>query len=253
MKLLKPTLVAIALVSVFGCQQETKKEATKAPVLETQIQKQAYGLGASIGTYMERNLKEHEKLGLALDRKLLEKGFEDSLSGKSLLQKDEIQTLLTDLDKTMKEKQQAMNKVEAEKSLTEGEKYLADNAKKPGVKVTASGLQYEVITQGTGEKPKATDVVKVNYKGTFINGDKFDSSYDRHQPAVFPLNRVIPGWTEGVQLMPVGSKYRFVIPSKLAYGPVGNPPRIAGNSVLVFEIELLAIQKPAEPAKVGDK
>jgi FKBP-type peptidyl-prolyl cis-trans isomerase FkpA len=252
MKLFKPTLVAIALVSVFGCQQEAKKEEVKAPVLETEIQKQAYGLGASIGMYMQRNLEEHKKLGLALDEDLIVNGFVDSLAGKSLIKKEEIQGLLMSLDKNMKAKQQEAAKIAADKSLAEGKKYLEENAKKEGVKVTESGIQYEVLKAADGEKPKATDTVKVHYKGTFLNGETFDSSYDRGEPAVFPLNRVIKGWTEGVQLMSVGSKYKFTIPSDLAYGPVGNPPRIPGNSVLVFEIELLDIQKPEAPAQVGE-
>jgi len=253
MKFFKPTLVAIALVSVMGCQQEAKKEEVKAPVLETEIQKQAYGLGASIGMYMERNLEEHTKLGLALDKELIVKGFVDSLEGKALIEKEEIQTLLMSLDQQMKAKQQELATKEAEASLAEGQKFLDDNAKKEGVQVTESGIQYVVLTEGEGEKPSATDTVKVHYKGTFLNGETFDSSYDRNEPAVFPLNRVIRGWTEGVQLMSVGSKYKFTIPSDLAYGPVGNPPRIPGNSVLEFEIELLEIQKPEQPAEVGDK
>jgi FKBP-type peptidyl-prolyl cis-trans isomerase FkpA len=253
MKFFKPTLVAIALVSVMGCQQEAKKEEVKAPVLETEIQKQAYGLGASIGMYMERNLEEHTKLGLALDKELIVKGFVDSLEGKALIEKEEIQTLLMSLDQQMKTKQQELATKEAEASLAEGQKFLDDNAKKEGVQVTESGIQYVVLTEGEGEKPSATDTVKVHYKGTFLNGETFDSSYDRNEPAVFPLNRVIRGWTEGVQLMSVGSKYKFTIPSDLAYGPVGNPPRIPGNSVLEFEIELLEIQKPEQPAEVGDK
>ena len=119
--------------------------------------------------------------------------------------------------------------------------------------VTDSGIQYQILTPAEGEKPAATDTVKVHYKGTFLNGETFDSSYDRGQPAVFPLNRVIRGWTEGVQLMSVGAKYKFTIPSDLAYGPVGNPPRIPGNSVLEFEIELLEIQKPEPVAEVGER
>ncbi len=117
-----------------------------------------------------------------------------------------------------------MKKTQA--ALAEGEKFLADNAKVEGVQVTESGIQYQVLTAAEGDKPAATDTVTVHYKGTFLNGETFDSSYDRGQPAVFPLNRVIPGWTEGVQLMSVGSKYKFTIPSDLAYGPNGNPPRI---------------------------
>ncbi|MFT6209198.1 MAG: FKBP-type peptidyl-prolyl cis-trans isomerase FkpA, partial [Colwellia sp.] len=121
---------------------------------------------------------------------------------------------------------------------------------KEGVQVTESGIQYLVVTEGEGDKPSATDTVTVHYKGTFLNGETFDSSYERNEPAVFPLNRVISGWTEGVQLMSVGSKYTFTIPSDLAYGKNGNPPRIPGNSVLQFEIELLDIQKSAEPEEI---
>ncbi|WP_440877609.1 FKBP-type peptidyl-prolyl cis-trans isomerase [Thalassotalea sp. PLHSN55] len=254
MKFLKPTLVAIALVSVFGCQEEVKKEEVKAPVaLETEVQKQAYGLGASIGMYMERNLEEQAKLGLSLEQDLIVRGFIESIDGNSVMTKEEVQSVLASLDQTMQAKQQEQAAVEAEASLAEGQKFLEENAKKEGVQVTESGIQYQVLTEGEGAKPVATDTVTVHYKGTFLNGEEFDSSYSRNQPAVFPLNRVIAGWTEGVQLMSVGSKYKFTIPSDLAYGPAGNPPRIPGNSVLEFEIELLDIQQPQAPAEVGDK
>jgi FKBP-type peptidyl-prolyl cis-trans isomerase FkpA len=245
MKLFKPTLVALAFVAVVGCNEkavETVEEA-KAPVLDTEVQKQSYSLGASIGMYMQRNLEEHDKLGLSLDKDLILSGFVDSIDGKSVIEKEEIQALLMNLDASMKEKQQAAALAASETSLAEGAKFLEDNAKKEGVQVTESGIQYLVITEGEGDKPAATDTVKVHYKGTFLNGEEFDSSYKRNEPAVFPLNRVIKGWTEGVQLMPVGAKYQFTIPSDLAYGPNGNPPNIPGNSVLQFEIELLEIQK----------
>lgn len=252
MKFFKPTVVAIALLSVMGCQEQAKQEE-KAVVLDTEIQKQAYGLGASIGMYMERNLEEHNKMGLALDKSLIIRGFTDSIDGKSQIEKEDIQALLMNLDQAMKAKQAEAAELSSKESLVAGTKFLEENAKKDGVKVTESGLQYLVMTDADGEKPVATDTVKVHYKGTFLNGDTFDSSYDRGQPAVFPLNRVISGWTEGVQLMSVGSKYKFTIPSDLAYGPNGNPPRIPGNSVLEFEIELLEIQKPEAAAQVGDK
>lgn len=242
MKLFKPTLVAVALLAVAGCSEGAKKEEAKAPVLKTEIQKQAYGLGASIGSYMQRNLDEHDKLGLALDKEIIVRGFVDSMNDKAVIEQEEIQTLLTNLEQTMKTKQQEMAVKEAKESLDFGLKFLEENAKKEGIQVTESGIQYSVLTEGEGEKPVATDTVKVHYKGTFLNGDTFDSSYDRGEPAVFPLNRVIRGWTEGVQLMSVGSKFKFTIPSDLAYGPNGNPPRIPGNSVLQFEIELLEIR-----------
>ncbi|MEY8199095.1 MAG: FKBP-type peptidyl-prolyl cis-trans isomerase [Colwellia sp.] len=251
MKLFKPTLVALALFAVVGCNEKVVEEV-KAPVLDTEVQKQAYGLGASIGMYMERNLAEHDKLGLTLDKELIVRGFVDSIDGKAVIEKEEIQALLMNLDTSMKEKQQAAAIAASESSLADGAKFLAENAKKEGVQVTESGIQYEVLTAGEGEKPVATDTVKVHYKGTFLNGETFDSSYDRNEPAVFPLNRVIKGWTEGVQLMAVGSKYKFTIPSDLAYGPNGNPPRIPGNSVLQFEIELLEIQKAEEAPKTDE-
>lgn len=244
MRFFKPTLVALALVAVAGCQD---KAVTVAPVLETDIQKQAYSLGASIGMYMQRNLEEHDKLGLNLDKALIVQGFIDSIEDKALIEKEEIQALLKNLDTSMKEKQQEKSVADAESSKAVGVDFLAANAKKDGVQVTESGIQYVVMTTAEGDKPVATDTVKVHYKGTFLNGETFDSSYERGEPAVFPLNRVIKGWTEGVQLMSVGAKYKFTIPSDLAYGPNGNPPRIPGNSVLEFEIELLEIQK-AEPA-----
>jgi len=257
MKFFKPTLVAVALLSVAACQEGTKEEAktaeAQAPVLETEVQKQAYGLGAYIGMNMQRNLVEQEKLGVALEKELIVRGFVDSINEKAVIEKEEIQALLMNLEQTMKTKQQEVAVKEAEASLAEGQKFLDENAKKEGVKVTESGIQYVVLTDSEGEKPAATDTVKVHYKGTFLNGDTFDSSYDRGEPAVFPLNRVIRGWTEGVQLMSVGSKYKFTIPSDLAYGPNGNPPRIPGNSVLEFEIELLEIQKSESAPQVGDK
>jgi len=242
MKLFKPTMLAIALVSVLGCQEAVKQTET-APVLETEVQKQAYSLGASIGMYMQKNLDQHEKLGLPLEQALITRGFIDSLAGKSVIEKEEIQALLMNLDKEMKAKQQEAAVADSAAAIAEGQKFLEENAKKEGVKVTESGIQYVVITEGEGEKPSATDTVTVHYTGTFTNGEKFDSSHDTGKPAVFPLNRVISGWTEGVQLMSVGSKYHFTIPSDLAYGPNGSQGRIPGNSVLQFEIELLEIKK----------
>jgi len=253
MKWFKPTLVAVALVTLMGCQEEAKKEATvPALVLDAEIQKQAYGLGASIGMYTQRNIEEQTKMGLSLDQEIIIRGFTDSIAGKSIIEKEEIQTLMMNLEQTMKAKQQEAAKISSEKAIAEGAIFLAENAKKEGVKVTESGLQYLVLTEGKGDKPAATDKVKVHYRGTFLNGEEFDSSYKRNEPIVFGLNRVIRGWTEGVQLMSVGAKYKFTIPSDLAYGPNGNQG-IPGNSVLEFEVELLEIVKPQEPAKVGDK
>ena len=131
----------------------------------------------------------------------------------------------------------------AQSGLEQGQAYLAENAKKPGVKTTASGLQYTVLKEGTGKSPKATDTVLVHYRGTLLNGTEFDSSYKRNQPIEFPLNGVIPGWTEGVQLMKEGAKYQFVIPSNLAYGRRGTPGGPIGpDETLIFEVELLKVR-----------
>ncbi len=133
----------------------------------------------------------------------------------------------------------------AEEAKKVGEEFRAEFEAQEGVMKTDTGLLYQVLTEGEGEKPSAEDVVQVHYKGTLIDGTQFDSSYDRGEPATFPLNRVIPGWTEGVQLMGEGSKYKFVIPSELAYGEQ-DTPTIPANSTLVFEVELLKIEKPVE-------
>jgi FKBP-type peptidyl-prolyl cis-trans isomerase len=130
----------------------------------------------------------------------------------------------------------------AQSALDKGQAFLAENAKKEGVKTTASGLQYEVLTPGTGKSPKATDIVRVNYRGTTIDGKEFDSSYKRGEPIEFPLNGVIPGWTEGLQLMKEGAKYRFFIPPNLAYGLAGAGPLIGPNETLIFDVELLKVR-----------
>jgi len=137
---------------------------------------------------------------------------------------------------------QASVSLKADSAKERGEKFQKENAKKPGVKTTASGLQYEVLKEGTGKSPKATDTVLVHYRGTLINGTEFDSSYKRNEPIEFPLNRVIKGWTEGVQLMKEGAKYRFVIPSDLAYGPRGAGADIGPDETLIFEVELLKVK-----------
>ena len=250
MNFLKPTLVALALVSVVGCQESTAE--AKPVALETEQQKQSYSLGASIGSYLKGNLEKQAELDVPLDQSYIVAGLKDSLAGKALMTEEEIKDVLVAMETTLKANSQAKIETESSASLAEGEAFLAENAKKDGVIVTESGLQYVVITEGEGEKPVATDTVKVHYKGTFLNGDTFDSSYDRNEPAVFPLNRVISGWTEGVQLMSPGANYKFTIPSDLAYGSNGSPPRIPGHSVLEFEIELIEVQKPDAPVTVGE-
>ena len=165
-----------------------------------------------------------------------------SLQGKpTKLTAAEADKVREDFGRYMQTKMQQKAAEAAQKNLAEGQAFLAANKNKPGVHVTNSGLQYQVIRQGTGPMPKPTDRVRVHYVGTLLDGTKFDSSYDRGQPAEFALNQVIPGWSEGVALMPLNSKYKFWIPSNIGYGPSGQPP-IGPNSTLVFEVELLGIE-----------
>ncbi len=171
------------------------------------------------------------------------KGLEDGRAGKAKLSDQEMGAALVALQQKVAEQRAKEQAVASEKSLANGKAYLAANAKKPGVTTTASGLQYQVLTAGTGKTPAAGDTVTVHYKGTLVDGTEFDSSYKRGQPASFPLNGVIPGWTEGLQLLKVGSKAQLVIPPELAYG--SNGP--LANQVLVFEVELLgAMATPVE-------
>jgi FKBP-type peptidyl-prolyl cis-trans isomerase FkpA len=200
--------------------------------------KASYVIGVNIGKGMKSQ-------GVDIDADMVMKGLKDGLADKPALTDDEMKEALMNLQKDMQSRVAELGV----KSKKEGEDYLAANKSKEGVKSTASGLQYKVIKEGKGPKPKPTDVVKVHYRGTLLDGTEFDSSYKRGEPVEFPLDQVIKGWTEGLQLMTVGSKYQLFIPAALAYGEPGNrgiPP----NSTLIFEVELLDIVKPgAEPAK----
>ncbi|MBV2130844.1 FKBP-type peptidyl-prolyl cis-trans isomerase [Rheinheimera sp. SM2107] len=225
------------MLTLSACQKEQQPEA---PALDTEQAKQAYSLGVSAGRYLESTIQEYDKIAVELNSDLIMQGVKDGLAGNSSVSDEEIQTLLASLDEQYRAKQAEIAAAESEAVIAAGKAYLEQNASKEGVTVTESGLQYEVLEQGDGAKPAATDVVKVHYTGTLTDGTKFDSSYDRDAPAEFPLNRVIPGWTEGVQLMNVGSKYKFTIPSELAYGE-RDMGVITPHSVLVFEVELLEI------------
>ena len=206
--------------------------------LKNPQQRASYSIGADIGNNFKRQ-------GIEIDAKALAAGLADTIGGKTQLTEAEMKEALNAFRSSMMEKMQAKQKEAGEKNVKDGEAYLAANAKKGGVKVTPSGLQYKVIKPGTGKvSPKATDTVKVHYHGTTIDGTVFDSSVERGEPVSFPLNGVIPGWTEGVQLMKEGDKFQFVIPSKLAYGEQGAGGKIGPNSTLVFDVELLSIEKP---------
>jgi FKBP-type peptidyl-prolyl cis-trans isomerase len=184
-----------------------------------------------------------------IDLNVVVKALEATLKGeKTTLSEPEALAVRQEFVEKLRGKQMAKMKEEAEQNQKAGDEFLAKNKAKKGVKVTASGLQYEVIKQGKGAKPVKTDSVTVNYVGTKIDGTVFDSSIKRGQPVKFPLANVIPGWTEGLQLMPVGSEYKFFIPAKLAYGEHG-PPQIGPDATLIFDVTLLSIDQPAAPAK----
>jgi FKBP-type peptidyl-prolyl cis-trans isomerase FkpA len=169
--------------------------------------------------------------------------------GKLLLSEEEATEVQKAFSEHLQAKRVAEQQAAAKKNKEEGEAFLAKNRSGAGVKTTASGLQYKIVSEGKGPKPQATDTVKVHYTGTLLDGTKFDSSVDRGTPATFALNQVIPGWTEGLQLMPAGSKFTFWIPSDLAYGDRGTPGPIGPNSTLKFDVELLEIVKPGAGAQ----
>lgn len=200
-------------------------------------QKISYAIGMSIGTDLQRQKIE-------LDLEQLSAGLAAAYSGsEARLSQEEMVNVLIAYQQEMQQKQQEEQKAAAAENIAAGAAYLAENGKKEGVKTTASGLQYEVMTQGEGATPTAQDKVTVNYRGTLIDGTEFDSSYKRGEPATFGVSGVIPGWTEALQLMKEGDKFRLVIPANLAYGDRGAPPVIAPGSTLVFEVELLKVMK----------
>ncbi|MBU2978345.1 FKBP-type peptidyl-prolyl cis-trans isomerase [Alteromonas sp. C1M14] len=250
-------LSTIAALGLFACQPKTDdqskedmaaKETTtqdSAAVDMTEEQKHAYAMGASMGIFVTNRAKQQEQVGLPLDKDALKEGFLDAMNNETKFSTGDIQKFAQAGEEQLRAKQQEMASKAAEENIKIGEDYLAENAKKDGVVVTDSGLQYEVLTEGTGKSPEATDTVKVHYHGTLIDGTVFDSSYERGEPVIFPLNRVIPGWTEGVQLMKEGAKYRFVIPADLAYGE-RSTGLITPNSTLIFEVELLEVVEQAD-------
>lgn len=210
--------------------------AEERPVLKTQKDKVSYSIGLDIGN----NFK---KQAIDIDPGILAKGIKDALSGeKTLLTDQEVREVLTALQQEMRGRDEVRLKDMAEKNRKEGAAFLTENKKKEGVVTRPSGLQYKIIQAGTGMTPKSTDTVTTHYRGTLIDGTEFDSSYQRGQPAVFPVSGVIAGWTEALQLMKVGAKWQLFVPSDLAYGERGAGRMIGPNATLIFEVELVSIQ-----------
>ena len=221
------------------------KPATAAPALTTRTQKFSYALGMYLGGGNAQMLK---KQAVDFDPALVGQGVKDAMAGgKTRLTEEEMKAVLTEVQN---EKTQEV----ANKNKSEGDAFLAANKGKEGVVTLPSGLQYKILTAGTGAKPTASESVVCNYRGTLVNGTEFDSSYKRGQPATFPVTGVIKGWTEALQLMPVGSKWQLFVPSSLAYGENGQPRGgIGPNTALLFEVELISIEKPKEDKKADDK
>ena len=226
---MKRFIISFALLSlagsVFGQDKSTPLKDSKDKV--------SYSIGLNIGF----NLK---KQNVSINPDTFVLGLKDALAGKPQMTDEQVKETMTAFEKEMIDKQKAAGV----KNGADGEKFLAENKKKEGVKTTASGLQYKVVKEGTGAQPKEKDTVMANYRGTLIDGTEFDSSYTRGQLATFPVSGVIKGWTEALQMMKVGSKYQLFIPANLAYGERAMGPDIGPNSTLIFEVELLDV-KPA--------
>jgi FKBP-type peptidyl-prolyl cis-trans isomerase FklB len=228
---MKNTLLALAclgLLAPTACAQE------QTPVQSDQ-QKASYSLGYNIG-------RDFSQKQLDIDPDVLMRGMKDALSGNATaLSEDEMRQAMMDMQKKMVAQQQQQVQQLAETNEQAGKAFLAENRQKEGVKTTMSGLQYKVISKGTGKKPGRDDKVTVNYRGRLLDGTEFDSSYRRNKPATFPVGGVIPGWTEGLQMMKEGAKWQLFIPAKLAYGEKGAGPMIGPNSTLIFDVELISI------------
>ena len=226
------------------------KTAAAAPALKTRKEKFSYALGMNIGNGLGANLK---KQSVEVDPNLVAQGLKDSMGdGKTRLTEDEAKAVLTEVQNEVRQQQQGKVKEAADKNKTEGEKFLADNKAKDGVVTLPSGLQYKILTEGTGAKPTAADTVVCNYRGTLLDGTEFDSSYKRGQPATFPVGGVIKGWTEALQLMPTGSKWQIFIPANLAYGDKGAGGEIGPGAALIFEVELISIQDKGKDQEKKD-
>ena len=220
------------------------KTDTAAP-FATQKDKVSYALGMNIAQGLSANLKRQS---VEINNDLLIQALKDVLSGATTkITEDEARTTLMQFQKEMQAKAEEKMKEATENNKKEGEAFLAANKTKPGVVTLPSGLQYKILTEGKGPKPTASDTVVCNYRGTLINGTEFDSSYKRGEPATFPVGGVIKGWTEALQLMPVGSKWQLFIPSDMAYGARGAGGEIGPNATLIFEVELISIQGKNPP------
>ncbi|MCR8922221.1 FKBP-type peptidyl-prolyl cis-trans isomerase [Dasania sp. GY-MA-18] len=234
-------LVAAAITAALaGCNQQAADKTVK---LDDSAKRVSYGMGIGLGERIAQESIEVDADAFAL-------GMKHALEGSErLMTQEEVMAEMQTFQQQQMEKQQAAQAAIADQNQQAGEAFLAENATKEGVVTLDSGLQYSVITEGSGAKPSETDTVEVHYRGTLIDGTEFDSSYKRNSTVSFPVNGVIAGWTEALQLMPVGSKWNLYIPSDLAYGPGGTGGPIGPNATLIFEVELVSIKDDSAEAE----
>jgi len=243
-KFFKVTVLASAVSLLAACGQEAQEApAEKVTDIKTysEDQQAAYAIGSIVARNLVAPLKRQEELGAPLDKDIIVQGITDALNETTQLSDEELQAVLKAYDEKMNTLSTEAARLESEKAQADAVNFFAENGKKEGITTTDSGLQYEVLTAGEGDLATPNDTVTVHYTGSLLDGSVFDSSVERGEPATFALNRVIPGWTEGVALMNVGSKYKLYIPSELGYGAQGAGADIPPNSTLVFEVELLEI------------
>lgn len=241
---MKNTLIVnITILMCFGLTISTFAQNNKGQIkFKSQMDTVSYIIGTNMGASFKQN-------GIEINKELMLNGMDEGLNGNIPLFSDSvIKKVMTSFQKEMMAKQDSKKKDEAEKNKKEGAKFMSENKKKDGVVSLPNGMQYKILKAGTGAKPIETDMVKVNYEGRLLDGKIFDSSYERKEPASFPLNQVIKGWTEGLQLMPVGSTWELYIPAELAYGDrqTGNIP---SGATLIFKVELLSIEKKDDTKK----
>lgn len=243
-----PLALAGALVACApgGAGGDKRAAASPAPLAQADVASEKAKISYVVGRDFARSI---EPIRGELDAELVLRAIRDAQAGRpSLFDESQSQRIRDSFSARLRDKHDQQVKALAERNLAAGEAFLAKNAKADGVKTTASGLQYQVLREGKGAHPKASDTVRVNYVGTLLDGSKFESTYDTDHPAEFVLAQVMPGWTEGVQLMAPGAKYRFWMPPKLAYGERGLAGQIEPNSVLAFEVELLEIAGQGAPS-----
>ncbi len=244
-------LAVVAALGLQACNQQTTSgdaaAESSAVTLETSEQRLSYGIAFNLGSRMKND-------GMAIDTSAFTAGFRDGVTGQEgRMTEEEIAAEVQAFQEKMIAEQQAVQNELAEKNLAASVAFLEENKAREGVVVTESGLQYEVLEAGDGAMPGADDTVEVHYRGTLVDGTEFDSSYSRGQPVSFGVGQVIPGWTEALQLMSVGSKWKLFIPAELGYGAGGAGQMIGPNAALVFEVELLSIPSQEEAEASADE